>query len=67
MMTLHEVTVHTPPTYHINLISNARLVWLTHEKPVAGQNGVLVFIDSCGNEITVPQSAVWIEETRAKN
>jgi hypothetical protein len=65
-MTLHEDAVHTPTTYHITLISGTRLVWLTHEKPVADPNGILVFIDSCGNEITVPQSAVWIEGQRTK-
>jgi hypothetical protein len=48
------------PTYHITLIADPHLVWLTHEKP-ADHNGILEFIDSCGNEITVPQSAVWIE------
>jgi hypothetical protein len=65
MTVIHEATVHTPTTYHITLMSDSRLVWLTHEKPVADQNGILVFIDTCGNEITVPQSAVWIE--RRKN
>ncbi len=58
----HEVTVHAPTTYHVTLISGTHQVWITFKKPVADQNGVLVFIDSCGNEITVPQSAVWIEE-----
>jgi hypothetical protein len=66
MTTLHEATVHPPMTCHITLISDSRLVWLTHEKPVADQRGILVFIDSCGNEITVPQSAVWIEEKKPK-
>jgi len=66
MTMIHEATVHTPKTYHITLISDARLVWLSHEKPVADQNGILVFIDSCGNEITVPQSAVWIEDRRSQ-
>jgi hypothetical protein len=66
MTVIHEDTVQTPKTYHITLISDSRLVWLTHEKPVADQNGILVFIDSCGNEITVPQSAVWIEEKKPK-
>ena len=64
--TLHEATVHTPTTYHVTLISGSRQVWVTHEKPVADQNGVLVFIDTCGNEITVPQSAVWIEQKGSK-
>ena len=65
-MMIREATVHAPTTYHVTLIADSRLVWLTHEKPVADQNGILVFIDSCGNEITVPQSAVWIEQQRAK-
>jgi hypothetical protein len=65
-MTLHEAAVHTPTTYHVSLIYDSHLVWLTHEKPVADANGVLVFTDSCGNEITVPQSAVWIEGKRSK-
>ena len=64
MTMIHEATAQTPTTCHITLISSAHLVWLTHEKPVADQNGVLVFIDSCGNEITVPQSAVWIERKK---
>jgi hypothetical protein len=63
---IHQATVDSPTTYHITLISGTHLVWLTHEKPVADQNGVLVFIDSCGNEITVPQSAVWIEGQGSK-
>jgi hypothetical protein len=62
MTMIHEATTFQ---FHITLISSARLVWLTHEKPVADQSGVLVFIDSCGNEITVPQSAVWIEQKRS--
>jgi hypothetical protein len=62
-MTIHDATTYK---YHITLISDSRLVWLTHEKPVADQNGALVFIVSCGNEITVLQSAVWIEEKRPK-
>ena len=66
MAVTHEATVHTSTTYHVTLISDSHLVWLTHEKPVADQNGILVFIDSCGNEITVPQSAVWIEERKPK-
>ncbi len=66
MTMIHDATVHTPTAYHITLISGSRLVWLTHEKPVADQHGILVFIDSCGNEITVPQSAVWIEEKKPK-
>ncbi len=66
MTVTHEDTLHTPNPFHITLIADSHLVWLTHEKPVADRSGMLVFIDSCGNEITVPQSAVWIEEKKAK-
>ncbi len=64
MTTPSEAAAHSATTYHITLIADARLVWLTHEKPVADHNGILEFTDSCGNEITVPQSAVWIEGKR---
>jgi hypothetical protein len=65
-MTLHEATVHTATTYLVSLIYDSHLVWLTHKKLVADQHGVLVFIDSCSNEITVPQATVWIEGKRSK-
>ncbi len=61
MTSPNKAEAHTATTYHITLIADPHLVWLTHEKPVADHNGILEFIDSCGNEITVPQSAVWIE------
>jgi len=65
MTMIHEAPAQK--TFHVTSIYDSRLVWLTHEKPIPDQNGVLVFVDSCGNEITVPQSAVWIEDRRSKH
>jgi hypothetical protein len=51
--------------YNVTLITGHK-AWTTTEKPTT-VGGILEFTDGAGNRISVPQSAVWVEQPSRGN
>lgn len=60
MTTIREAHANRPAMYNVTLITGHK-AWTTTEKPTT-VGGILEFTDGAGNRISVPQSAVWVEQ-----